>query len=81
MVDTSDSNVLSWVRKNPGSGPSVLVAMNFTAQPHTVSYNLAPQGIHRNHATALLEDGGVKKTVNLDHVVLPPFAVFVGSVR
>jgi len=81
MVDTSDSNVLSWVRKNPGSGPSVLVAMNFTAQTHTVSYNLAPQGIHGHRATALLEDGGVKKTVDLDHVVLPPFAVFVGSVR
>ena len=81
MVNTSDSSVLSYLRKNPGHGPSVLVAMNFTAQPHTVSYNLQSQGIHGHRATALLEDGGVKKTVDLGSVTLPPFAVFIGSVQ
>jgi len=29
----------------------------------------------------LLEDGGVSKTIDLNHVVLPPFAVFIGSVQ
>jgi len=81
MVDDSDPNVLSYLRKNPGTGPSVLVAMNFTSQSHTVAYHLQSQGIHSPQATALLEDGGGTKTVDLDHVVLPPFAVFVGQVQ
>lgn len=81
MVDTSDPDVLSYLRKNPGQGPSVLVAMNFTAQPHTISYNLQSQGIHGSSATALLEDGGMKKTIDLAHVTLPPFAVFIGNVQ
>jgi len=81
MVNTSDSNVLSYIRKNPGSGPSILVAMNFTAQPHTVSYDLRPQGIQGHRATTLLQTGGVAKMVDLGHVVLPPFAVLIGSVQ
>ncbi len=81
MVNTADPNVLSYIRKNPGSGPSVLVAMNFTAQPRTVSYNLQAQGIQGTHATALIEDGGVAGEIDLTHVILPPFAVFIGEVR
>ncbi len=30
--------------QDPGRGPSVLVAMNFIGQPHTLSYDLAPPG-------------------------------------
>jgi len=81
MVNTADSNVLSYVRKNPGQGSSILVAMNFTAKPQTVSYNLQPQGIQGRQATTLLQTGGVDKTVNLSHVVLPPFAVLVGTIQ
>ncbi len=81
MVNTSDLNVLSYVRKNPGQGPSVLVAMNFTGQPHTLSYDLAQQGIQGHYATALLEDGGMKKALDLGHVTLPPFAVFIGNIQ
>ena len=81
MVNTSDPNVLSYVRKNPGSGPSVLVAMNFTAQPQTVSYNLSAQGIQNHRATALLETKGVSRETDLSHVTLPPFGVFIGSIR
>ncbi len=81
MVNTSDQNVLSYLRKNSGQGSSVLVAINFTGQPRTVSYNLEPQGIHNSHATALLEDGSLTRNVDLSHVTLSPFAVFVGSVQ
>lgn len=81
MVNTDDANVLSYLRKNPGSGPSVLVAMNFTAQSHTVSYDLTSQGIQESRSKALLEDGGIAKEVDLKHLVLPPFAVFIGEVQ
>ena len=81
MVDTSNPDVLSYLRKNPGAGPSVLVAMNFTDQPHTLSYSLQAEGIHSAHATALLADQGAEKDVDLKHLILPPFAVFIGAVQ
>ena len=81
MVDTSNPDVLSYLRKIPGAGPSVLVAMNFTDESHTLSYNLQAQGIQSSHATALLADQGVEKDVDLNHVTLPPFAVFIGAVQ
>jgi hypothetical protein len=33
------------------------------------------------HATALLADQGAEKNVDLNHVTLPPFAVFIGTVQ
>jgi alpha-glucosidase len=81
MLNTSDPNVLSYLRKGPGTGPSVLVAMNFTAQPHTVSFDLKAQGIHGTRAHTLLQNGGVASSVSLGHVELPPFAVFIGEVQ
>ena len=55
--------------------------MNFTDESHTLSYNLQAQGIQSTHATALLADQGVEKDVDLNHVTLPPFAVFIGAVQ
>ncbi len=81
MVNTSDPNVLSYLRKNPGAGSSVLVAMNFTAQPRKVSFDLKAQGITGTHARTLLQNGGVRERVSLHHVKLPPFAVFIGEVQ
>ena len=59
----------------------MLVAMNFTDQPHTLSYSLQAEGIHSAHATALLADQGAEKDVDLKHLILPPFAVFIGAVQ
>ena len=81
MVNTSDSNVLSYLRKNPGQGASVLVAMNFTDKPQAVSYSLQSEGIQGGHATALLEAGGAATDVDLSHLMLPPFGVFIGQVQ
>ena len=81
MVNTSDPNVLSYVRKNPHSGPSVLVVMNFTAQSHPVSYDLKPQGIQGMKAKTLLQNGGLPEKIELGHFILPPFAVLVGEIQ
>jgi alpha-glucosidase len=81
MVNTGNPNVLSYLRKNPGDGPSVLVAMNFTARAHTVSYHLKGQGIAGTTSRVLAENGGAAKTVDLNRVTLPPFAVLVAEVQ
>lgn len=81
MLNRSDPNVLSYLRKNSGTGPSVIVAMNFTAQPHTVAFDLKGQGIRDSHARTLLPDSSIPSTVSLKHLELPPFAVFIGQVQ
>lgn len=81
MVNPSDANVLAYLRKNSGSGPSVLVVMNCTAQPHTVALDLKSFGIKNRRASTLLQNGGVAKDISLQHVKLPPFAVWIGAVQ
>ena len=81
MVDRSDPNVLSYLRQVTGQTDAVLVAMNFTDQPHTVSYDLRDKGIKATTAHALLKDQGMDETVNLHHLTLPPFAVFIGEIQ
>ena len=81
MLNTSDNNVFSYLRKNSVSGPSVLVAMNFTAQSRTVSFDLKPYGIVEPRTHTLLQDGGVVESISLQEIKLPPFAVFIGQVQ
>jgi hypothetical protein len=35
MLDTKNTKVLNWMRQAPGT-PTVLVSLNFTAEPQTV---------------------------------------------
>lgn len=81
MLNTSDPNVLSYLRKNRGSGPSVLVAINFTAQPHTVSFQLKSFGIAGTKVKTLLQDSSIAASVPLDHLELPPLTVYIGEVQ
>ena len=81
MVDKTNPNVLSYLLRLPGQASAVLVAINLTDQPRTVSYHLRDNGIKASTAHALLEDQGVSEVVNLRHLVLPPVAVFVGETQ
>jgi alpha-glucosidase len=76
MLDTKNSKVLSWMRKAPGS-PPVVVAVNFTAQPQTVS--LSVPGFNGKLKT-LLKTPGAADPDSLKEIHLGPFGVFVGKV-
>ncbi len=39
MLDTGNTKVLSWLRQAPGA-PAVVVSVNFTADPQTVSLSV-----------------------------------------
>jgi alpha-glucosidase len=81
MLNPSDPNVLSYLRQAPGKSPSVLVAMNFTARPLTVSFDLKQFGIQGAQAKTLLQDSSIPASVDLDRIILPPFAVYIGEVQ
>jgi alpha-glucosidase len=81
MVDRSNPNVLSYLRTGPQAGPALLVAINFTAQPQTVVYHLRAHGVSGSGATGLLETPGMQRRIDLHHMTLPPFGVFIGTLQ
>ncbi len=80
MLNTSDNNVLAWLRQTPGQ-PAVVVACNFTAQPQKVSFDLSSRGIASKQAKTLMKTPGSSDPSSLDNVQLPPFGVYMGQVQ
>ena len=67
MLNTHDNNVLSWLRKSTGAGPSVvIVACNFTSAPQTVSFDLKGQGISGTTARTLVATAAGNAEIPLD---------------
>ncbi len=77
MLDTSNTKVLSWLRQASGA-PAVVVSVNFTADPHTVS--LTVPGASGKTKT-LLKTPGAADPVSLNQIVLGPYGVYIGEVR
>jgi alpha-glucosidase len=75
MLDTSNPSVLSYERKTE-SGAAVVVAMNFTAQPQTLS--LEVPGTVKTLAT---DDPALNSATSLKNVTLAPYASWVVSVQ
>ncbi len=81
MVDRTNPNVLSYLRTEPQAGPAVLVAINFSAQAQTIDYHLRVHGVSGSAATGLLETQGMQRRMDLRHMTLPPFGVFIGTLQ
>jgi alpha-glucosidase len=80
-LNRHDSQVLSWLRKNPRQGESVIVALNMSAVPRRISLDLKPYGIAQLSARPLLTSPGRNRaTVPLSGITLAPFGVFIGAV-
>ena len=77
MLDTGNTKVLSWLRQAQGV-PAVVVSVNFTAEPQTVSLSV-PQTSGKTKT--LLKTPGAADPVSLDRIVLGPFGVYIGGVR
>jgi alpha-glucosidase len=81
-VNSHDADVLSYLRKNPDGGESVLVLLNMSNQPKKVALDLKPEGIDSNGAKPLLTYPKASPTeVPLDAISLPPFGTLVAAVK
>jgi alpha-glucosidase len=79
MLDTGNPDVLSWMRST-GSGPAVVVMMNFTAEPKTVSLDLTNAGVTGTTVRTLAaDDASLNAATTLKNVTLPPFASWIAS--
>ncbi len=77
MLDADNPNVLSWLRKGPDQ-VSVVVSVNFKAEPQLVS--LSVHGAGANLKT-LLKTPGARDPVSLQQIQLGPYGVYIGEVR
>ncbi len=77
MLDTANTKVLSWMRQAAGA-PSVVVSVNFTAEPQTVS--LSVPGIAGKLKT-LLKTPDAADPASLSQIQLGPFGVYIGQVK
>jgi alpha-glucosidase len=76
MLDTDNTKVLSWARKTDGA-PPVVIAVNFTAEPQTVSLITPWMGTEKT----LLKSPGTAELVSLGGIELGPFGVYIGEIQ
>ena len=79
-VNEDDPNVFAYLRKSAGS--TVLVALNMSEKPHTLSVNLAGKGVSGTTAKVLYRSPSAgMDALPLDRIALEPFGVVVAAVQ
>ena len=77
MLDTTNTKVLSWLRLTPGA-PAVVVSVNFTPDPQTVSLTIPGSG---GKIKTLLKTPGASDPASLGEFQLGPYGVYIGEVQ
>ena len=79
-VNEDDPSVFAFLRRNGDA--TVLVALNMSAKPRTVKFNLETRGVHGSTVTPLYSSPSSNRgALRLGHIELPPFGVLVGAVQ
>jgi alpha-glucosidase len=82
MLDKENPSVLSYVRLGVNGRPAIVVALNFTSQPQTISLNPGEAGVTGTTVNTLLTDASsLRQMQSLHNITLPPFASWIGSVK
>jgi alpha-glucosidase len=69
--------VLSWVRNTAGV-PSVIVSVNLTVDPQTVSLTVPGSGAT---VKTLLKTPGATDPASISQIALGPYGVYVGELK
>ncbi len=81
MLNPSDPAVISYVRAGSEGGPAVVVAVNCTGEPHTVSLDASAAGVKGTSVKTLLTDAPSLGNASGLSITLPPFASWVGTLE
>src|SRR5215469_12323353 len=81
MLDETNPSVLSYLRKGVNGSPSVLVSVNLSGQPQTVTLNPENYREHRPKVGTLLTNADSLKQQSSLTITLPPFSSWVGSLQ
>jgi alpha-glucosidase len=77
MLDTTNTKVLSWMRQTAGA-PTVVVSVNFTAEPQTVYLSVVGSG---GKVKTLLKTPGAADPAWIGQFQLGPYGVYVGELQ
>ncbi len=82
MLDEANNSVLSFFREGVAGNPSIVVALNFTAEPQTISLYPGNAGVSGKSVTTLMTDAeSLRQNGSLQNITLPPYASWVGSIK
>jgi alpha-glucosidase len=81
LLNPANPNVLSYARTAPSGAPSAVVALNFSAQPQTITLDLAAAKIKASAVETILTSAPSLAGNTSLTITLPPFASWIGSVR
>ncbi len=82
MLNRDDQDVLAWVRTAPAGAQPVVVAMNMSGSPKTISLNLTEAGIKGQKAhTLAASDPSLQGVTAFNSVTLPPYTAWIASVQ
>ena len=81
MLDTTNPNVLSYVRTAPPGHHNIVIALNMTAQPQSIALDLTTAGIQEKKMRTLLTNEPSLENATSTSITLPPFATWIGEVQ
>jgi alpha-glucosidase len=81
MLDTSNPNVLSYVRTAPPGHHNIVVALNMTGQPQKIALDLKEAGIQQTAMKTLMTNEPSLMGATSTSITLPPFASWIGEVQ
>jgi alpha-glucosidase len=82
MLNKDSKDVLCYLRPAPRGSASVVIAVNLSAQPQTISVDVSNAGITATKVQTLAAtDPSLQGQTALQSVTLPPFATWIGSVQ
>ena len=76
-VNPNDPNVYSYLRRYKGQ--AVLVVLNMSTEPQTISFDLSQQGFKATQAKTLLATIKAGATQPLSGITLEPYKVYIGE--
>jgi alpha-glucosidase len=82
MLDKTNANVLSYLRTPPAEAKPIVVALNMSAQPQTISLDLGAADLSSTHLhTILSNDGSQPAVVAATSITLPPYGSWAATVE
>ena len=81
MINTDSQSVLSYVRAGTDGHPPVIVAINMSAEPQTVTLDPSSAGVIAKSTHTLLTDApSLESTTNLN-ITLPPYTSWIATIQ
>jgi alpha-glucosidase len=82
MLDRNSASVISYIREGVAGSPAVVVAVNCSAQPQTISLETSTANVSGTSVKTLLTDApSLKQASSLKDITLPPFASWIGQMQ